>query len=120
MGNEIEGRPERLLPAKPGKWYVRVNDGPVEIMRVIGEGGQSVIDSGGTPRPIEWWRGLRFIAPIPGPAVLAALAEYSAAFVARDDDAQAGGSYANGEVRRERIAADALHDAIRAERDGGA
>jgi hypothetical protein len=111
MGNEIEGRPERLLPAKPGKWYVRVNDGPVEIMRVIGEGGQSVIDSGGTPRPIEWWRGLRFIAPIPGPTVCAALAEYAAALAAFD------ATYTDGVHAFEGAGLDdGLRVAIRAER----
>ena len=111
MSNET-----RKVPTRPGWWWREGNRGPyieevdcdqnhAPFLAILGS---NVVDDG------TW------LAPIPGPEVLAALAEYSAAFMARDDDARAGGSYANGEVRRERIAADALHAAIRAERDGAA
>ena len=63
---------------------------------------------------------LRWLAPLPGPDVCAALAEYGEAYSLMILDARRGGSYANGEARRVRLAEDALDDAIRAERDGAA
>ncbi len=116
MSNEA-----RKVPTRPGWWVGQRNaaaprhtDNPEpHPVAVTMRGGKLCV--GTTPVADPHWT---WFAEIPGPAVLAALAEYSAAFMARDNDARAGGSYANGEVRRERIAADALHDAIRAERDG--
>ncbi len=122
MSNET-----RKPPTRPGWWWARWNNphaNPTAFF-VEDKGGKLWFDardedySGSPAWSVEHMAGhIVWLASIPGPAVLAALAEYSAAFMARDDDARAGGSYANGEVRRERIAADALHAAIRAERDG--
>lgn len=128
--------PERLLPTRPGWWWVRRRRTASAIPGAIGmaevyrsafgmkllaarlDGASFSIDN------IEW------LAEVPPPAVCAAWAAggrpsaavleavgvYGDAYMAMDADRRAGGSYANGEAHRMRVAEDVLRAAIRAER----
>ena len=115
------------LPTRPGWWWREGNHGPY-IEEVDGDQnhapflailGSNVVDDG------TW------LAPIPGPEVLAALAEYTAAVHARDDEGenrvrciQEGGSNSADDlmelVEEMEYSAEMLADAIRADRDGAA
>jgi hypothetical protein len=99
------------LPTRPGAWYGQLSEGSEpeimrigQDMRVRVEGWHSVL-SVGDPR-------IRWLAPIPGPEVLAALAEW---FTARELDCTE-----SGHQDEFWDAENALTDAIRAERDGAA
>ena len=114
MSNET-----RKLPTRPGWWWREGNRGPyieevdcdqnhAPFLAILGS---NVVDDG------TW------LAPIPGPAVLAALAEYADALAAcsalaapedYDDDTAMLTFEASRDARR------ALDAAIRAERGGGA
>ena len=105
MSNET-----RKLPTRPGWWWRRGNHGPY-IEEVDGDqnhglflaiDGSDVVDDG------TW------LAPIPGPAVLAALAEYGNALIGAGDSGT--GKLADGYL----AAWQQLADTIRAERDGAA
>lgn len=109
MSNET-----RKLPTRPGWWLVEsTNDYEPEILtamvfgdgfcRCYGDHKNWHVDSG--------W--LTWLAPIPGPEVLAALAEYGDALAESLDDGMRGS-------RREGQAWDVLRSAILAERDGDA
>ena len=113
----------RKLPTRPGWWWADmsewhgIGDVPPEPLEVYIEGGRIEFDGMDCDSPGE--DQVRFLAPIPGPAVLAALAEYIGALYDIDDKPA-------GSDGRERAFSDwtsvqsALHSAIRAERDGGA
>ena len=111
---------ERKLPTRPGWWWRRGNHGPY-IEEVDGDqnhalflaiDGSDVVDDG------TW------LAPIPGPAVLAALAECAMAWNEIDERnaiaAKRGPDVPVAASARTARAIDRLRDAIRAERDGAA
>lgn len=108
MSNET-----RKLPTRPGWWWREGNRGPyIEEVDCdqnhapfLAIDGAPVVDDG------TW------LAPIPGPAVLAALAEYGVALAGCD--AATAGELGNAIIDRF-VAESKLQDAIRAERDGAA
>lgn len=121
-GAAPDGGSGRIMPTRAGWWYAQwAHDEPSDngslVVLVRGDGGRLFVHLGGVTSDL---RAFRWLAPIPGPEVCAALAEYTEAHTAMLTDARAGGSYAKGECRRDRLALDALHAAIRAERDGAA
>lgn len=106
MSNET-----RKLPTRPGWWMVSDSGMPPIARSVIsGESGLIVHMGGVTLRvdaPDFTW-----LAPIPGPAVLAALAEYGDAVLQRGPMQARGVNVSDALL--------ALEDAIRSERDGAA
>lgn len=105
MSNET-----RKLPDAPGWWWGKWDDVSLclEVYTVNGEGGLFATRTGypvADPR-ITW------LAPIPGPAVCPALAEYGEAVMQRGPTQARGVSVSSALL--------ALEDAIRAERDGAA
>lgn len=106
MSNET-----RKLPTRPGAWYAQwEHDEPSDdgtlIVWVQEDGGRLLVHLGGLTSDL---RAFRWLAPIPGPAVLAALAEYGDAILHR------GPKQGDVNVRESLLALDI---AIRAERDG--
>lgn len=109
-----QGQP-RIVPTRAGWWLgrFRLGDKPEAMMvdidmrvTVLGWSTRVPVDD---PR-ITW------LAPIPGPAVLAALAEYGEALAGLDAEPN-DRIPTVGIMRAFNDAGDALHDAIRAERD---
>lgn len=112
----------RILPTGRGFrwWWCSIEKLHPTPRMVIDNGRGLVVNMAGTGEPVsspifEW------TAPIPGPAVCAALAQYAAAVVATagltDKDHRLGiAGAAYDDVRLSQIA---LNDAIRAEREGG-
>jgi len=121
---------QRIVPTRPGRWYAQwahdePSDDMIFIASVLQDEHRLFVHLGGVTSDL---RALRFIAPIPGPAVLAALAEYGEAVRAADNEGEdrarrirAGGSDSAAgliELIEEReYRAELLRDAIRAERD---
>lgn len=101
--------PERLLPTRPGWWWRETTNG-ARISEVVDGYGGLVAASG---CPVADASG-KWLAPIPGPAVLAALAEYGEALLALDELNVRELRGAFGVLDS---ACAKLHDAIRAERD---
>lgn len=119
MSNET-----RKLPTRPGWWWgipkTWNEDRETQAIRVAQSPYSNDLLASGLASVGVWLEDVDWLAPIPGPDVCAALAEYGEAYSLMILDARRGGSYANGEARRVRLAEDALDDAIRAERDGAA
>ena len=108
------------MPDRPGSWWILLdrNTEP-EIVRVLQ--GLRVEITGWDTHLSHLDPRIRWLAPIPGPAVCAALAKYGDAL----DDLDAlwdGADFItrNNVTNRFNDAGDALHAAIRAERDGDA
>ena len=113
MGNDSS---ERKLPTRRGGWWRQGTYCPY-IEEVEGADGDLFVQMTGIPVTDDG----SWLAPIPGPAVCAALARYSEAL----DDLDAlwdGADFItrNNVTNRFNDADDALHDTIRAERDGAA
>lgn len=115
------GRQTPRIPTRPGKWYARLLDS--------GDDPEIVNVPANMMVSFRGWRGLlpvnspsiHWLAPIPGPAVLAALAEYGDALA--DLDALWNGAdfiTRNNVTNLAYAAGDALDAAIRAELDGAA
>lgn len=110
----------RIVPKRPGRWYAQwAHDEPSDdmtfIASVLQDEHRLFVHLGGVTSDL---RALRFIAPIPGPAVLAALAKYGEALAAADAGSCADYSPCCGPHG---VALDAAIRAERdAERDGGA
>lgn len=113
MGND---NGERIMPTRAGWWW-RMGDYCPYVEEVDGVAGDLYLHLTGTPVvDDDTW-----LAPIPGPAVLAALARYSEAL--DDHDVLWDGAdfiTRNNVTNRFNDAGDALDAAIRAERDGAA
>lgn len=113
MSNE-----SRKLPTRPGWWWRETANG-MRISEVAEGYGGLVGAASGCPvadAPCEW------LAPIPGPAVLAALAEYDRldALIEGSDEVHADQPDVLRVMLRRSEALSALALAIRAERDGAA
>ena len=101
MSDRTQGQP-RIMPDKPGWWWARWAGMNAEMVW------SENID--GAHSAWEW------LAPIPGPEVCAALARYADALAALD--AEPNDRIPTVGIMREfNDAGDALHAAIRAERD---
>lgn len=118
---------ERKVPTRAGWWLIgadplNTRDGkPVEIVQIIqGRGG--LLLSGMMPSRVDQRTDIVFLAPIPGPAVLAALAEYDRldALIEGSDEVHADQPDVLRVMLRRSEALTALALAIRAERDGAA
>lgn len=112
MSNET-----RKLPTRPGWWLIgadpRDTSGglPYEAV-VVYQGRGGLLVSGRTPNRVDQNGGIVWLAPIPGPEVLAALAELVAELALYDDGASTFG--------RLDTARTAFTAALRAERGGAA
>ena len=112
MSNET-----RKLPTRPGWWLINADPRdtsgglPYEAV-VVYQGRGGLLVSGRTPNRVDQNGGITWLAPIPSPTVLAALAKYGDAVLQRGP-MQARGVSVSGALL-------ALEDAIRAERDGAA
>jgi hypothetical protein len=109
---------QRIVPTRPGRWYAQwahdePSDDMIFIASVLQDEHRLFVHLGGVTSDL---RALRFIAPIPGPAVLAALAEYGEALAGLDAEPN-DRIPTVGIMRAFNDAGDALHAAIRAERD---
>ena len=109
------GHETRKVPTRPGWWWADMSewhgvDGPPEPLEVYIDDGVAGFDGMFDDQPAE--QQVRFLAPIPGPAVLAALSEWFAAHELDCTEAGHQDRFWDAEI--------ALADAIRAERDGGA
>lgn len=122
MGNRERGQDEtteqgqpRIVPERPGWWWAMLisNDEP-EVMMV--DGGMRATVLGWSTHVSVDDPCIRWLAPIPGPAVLAALAEYGEALAGLDAEPN-DWIPTVGIMRAFNDAGDALHAAIRAERD---
>lgn len=119
-GAAPDGVPGRIMPDAPGWWWADMSEwhgveGPPEPLEVYTDRGVAGFDGMFDDQPAD--QQVRFLAPIPGPEVCAALAEYS--------EAEAVMMAAPRPARRELFkgVSDAhrkLLDAITAERDGAA
>lgn len=115
MSNET-----RKLPTRPGWWWADITDitglvsrDVVEVYRAEGHGDRLFIyDKNSIDRADHEW-----LAPIPGPEVCAALAEYGVSLSMADSRM---GGMSSPEIAGHFRASDALDTAIRAERDGAA
>ena len=127
MSNASEEQDQpRIVPTRPGWWWIEADpeitrdEKPMQVVQVTqGRGGLLV--SGTTPNRVDQRPDIVWLTPIPGPAILAALARYSEAL----DDLDAlwdGADFItrNNVTNLAHAAGDALDDAIRAERGGGA
>ena len=114
------GHETRKLPTRPGWWLARIGDGEPFCSRVWIQGMDNAMiatDAEGGHRLVSAWTDAAWLAPIPGPEVCAAVAEYGAAVLAADgapDESSLTSFLARSAADR------ALRDAIRAERDGAA
>ena len=112
---------ERIVPDKPGWWWIEADpeitrdEKPVQIIQVT-QGRGVLLVSGTMPNRVDQRPDIVWLAPIPGPAVCAALADCEAAELAwanEDlDDELLERAVTNAEAR--------LYAAMRAERDGAA
>ena len=114
MSNET-----RKLPTRPGWWLIKADPRdtsgglPYEAV-VVYQGRGGLLVSGRTPNRVDQNGGIVWLAPIPGPDVCAALAEWSEALADWDEfpTTACGWRLEDADL--------ALRAAIRAERDGGA
>lgn len=118
-----KGQP-RIVPTRPGHWLIEADPlhSPDEIQHEvvrIRQGGGGLLIVGKSPARVDQRPDIVWLAPIPGPAVLAALAKYTAAIYAIDnapvDSEERDEAFEDWEASRSK-----MHAAIRAERDGGA
>lgn len=116
MSDRTQGQP-RIVPTRPGWWWADMSkwhgfDALPEPLEAYIEGGRATFDGMDDDEPSE--DQVTWIAPIPGPAVLAALAEYGEALLALDELNVRELRGAFGVLDS---ACTKLHAAIRAERD---
>lgn len=112
--NTEQGQPR--TPTRPGRWYAQwahdePSDDMIFVASVLQDDHRLFVHLGGVTSDL---RALRWLAPIPGPAVLAALAEYGEAVLALDElnvrELRGAFGVLDGACAK-------LHAAIRAERD---
>ncbi len=107
MSNET-----RKLPDAPGWWWCKAFGGEPAPRLVIDNGRILVVNVAGTIESAEDFSAFEWLAPIPGPEVCAALAEWFAAHELDCTEAGHQDRFWDAEI--------ALADALRAERDGAA
>lgn len=118
---------ERKLPTRPGWWLIKADPRdtsgglPYEAV-VVYQGRGGLLVSGRTPNRVDQNGGITWLAPIPCPDVLAALAEYSRldALIEGSNEVHADQPDVLRVMLRRAEALTALALAIRAERDGAA
>lgn len=125
-GAAPDGGSERIVPDAPGLWLIGADpeSTPGELWYeavTVYQGRSGLLVSGRMPNRVDQNPCITWLAPIPGPAVLAALAEYGEA----EDAILAAPRRPAPAPRRElfnatMVAHEKLMDAIRAERGGGA
>lgn len=103
---------ERKLPTRRGGWWRQGTYCPY-IEEVEGANGDLFVQMTGIPVTDDG----SWLAPIPGPEVCAALAEYGVSLSMADSRM---GGMSSPEIAGHFRASDALDTAIRAERDGAA
>lgn len=113
-GAAPDGERGRIMPDRAGWWYAQwAHDEPSDdmtfIASVLRDEHRLFVHLGGVTSDL---RAFRWLAPIPGPAVLAALAEWAEAHELDCTEAGHQDRFWDAEI--------ALADALRAERDGAA